>query len=337
MDGNLENEPINSIEEIDRAIVDLVQQRIEHLRHAGSREQSAGDVADNERLRLLIRHIDSLCHAEIAPMRSLFLGPEFSYTHLAAIKYFGDAAPLNPVSTIADVFDGVVRSQASRGVVPIENSTDGGIVDTLSMFVRNPVKICGEVLLPIHHCLLGRCELGEITEIYSKPQAISQCRGWLAKHLPGVELKEARSTTAAAQMAAEQETVAAIASEAAGTRYRLRVIAANIEDNLHNVTRFAVLGNEEPDPTGNDKTSLLFQVVHRPGALGDVMNVFKQHELNLTWIESYPMPAKPNEYLFFVELDGHKDELSASGVWTDLESIVQRCDVLGSYPKGSTA
>ncbi|WP_417739457.1 prephenate dehydratase [Rosistilla oblonga] len=334
---------------IDTSILDLVAQRIDILRQAGGAElpaeanariQAAVDRTatdhqiDPERLRTLLRHVASLSAAELEPRRVAYLGPQHSYSHLAALKYFGDAAMLTPESTIAAVFDAVVRGQAAMGIVPVENSTDGRVVDTLGMFVQNPVNICGEVLLPIHHYLLSSTPRDQIVEIYSKPQALSQCRGWLAQHMPDVHLKELSSTAAAAKLAAEQPGVAAIASEAAGREYGLNVIAASIEDNPNNVTRFAVLGGHEPSSSGDDKTALVLQIIHRPGALADVMNVFKTHNLNLTWIESYPMPAGPNEYLFFLELEGHKQDATVMAAIEDLKALTIRRDVLGSYPRG---
>ncbi|QDV68586.1 P-protein [Rosistilla carotiformis] len=338
------------LNEIDRAILDLVGQRMEILRQENAAESPADVSAriestvkqsaathriDPDRLRTLLRHVASLSNAELETCRIAYLGPQHSYSHLAAIKYFGDAASFTPETTIAAVFDAVGRGQAAMGIVPVENSTDGRVVDTLGMFVQTPVNICGEVLLPIHHYLLSRTPREQIVEIYSKPQALSQCRGWLAQHMPAAQLKELSSTAAAAKLAAEKPGVAAIASEAAGREYGLNVIAASIEDNPNNVTRFAVLGAHEPDSSGNDKTALVLQIIHRPGALADAMNVFKTHNLNLTWIESYPMPAGPNEYLFFVELEGHKQDAPVKAAIEDLKAFTVRRDILGSYPKDS--
>src|SRR5690606_11445466 len=167
---------------------------------------------------------------------------------------------------------------------------DGRIVDTLSMFARQPQPITGEVQLRIHHNLLGKGARSDIKEVYSKPQALSQCREWLAKHLPEARLVEMSSTTKPAELAADRPGVAAIASRQAGVAYGLDVIAANIEDNAFNVTRFAVIGGEMPKRTGQDKTTLMFQISHRPGSLADTMAIFKRNKLNLTWIESFPLP-----------------------------------------------
>lgn len=290
------------------------------------------DKRSIESLRQTLRHIDSHCRCAAVPRTVSFLGPEYSYSHLAAIKYFGDAAAFAPVASIPAVFDAVHRGDATTGLVPIENSTDGRVVDTLGMFVRRHMQICGEVLLPIHHNLLASGTRDQITEIHSKPQALSQCRAWLAANFPAAKLVEVSSTTAAAESAAADGHVAAVASLPAGRAYGLEVLNQNIEDNADNVTRFAVLGMDETEPTGSDKTSVLFQVDHRPGALADAMTAFSESELNLTWIESFPTPGKRNEYLFFVEFTGHRAQPQVADAIERLGAITRRLEILGSYP-----
>jgi chorismate mutase/prephenate dehydratase len=293
--------------------------------------QQATAALDAESRARILRHVSSLCWQSVRPLRTAYLGPMHSYSHLAALKYFGDAAALTPVASIPAVFDAVERGDAATGIVPIENSTDGRVVDTLGMFARREMEICGEVLLPIHHHLLSKTPRSEIREVHSKPQALSQCRGWLAKHLPDAQLVENSSTAAAAKLAAQRPGVAAVASIEAGQEYDLDVIDTNIEDNVNNVTRFAVLGKERPRPTGDDKTSILFQISHQPGALADAMTIFKQHRLNLTWIESFPAPDTAHEYLFFVELTGHRDDAAVTQAVAQLASESQRLTILGSY------
>lgn len=283
-----------------------------------------------------MKHVVSLSYEQTHVLEPIaYLGPIYSYSYLAAAKHFGIAAPLVPVATIAAVFDELIRGQATYGVVPIENSTDGRVVDTLGMFARLPVKVCGEVLLPVHHCLLGRCPRGEIAEIYSKPQAMSQCRGWLSKHVPDARLIEISSTAAAARLAAEKPGAAAVASREAGIHHGLHIIDENIEDNQNNVTRFAVIGNKECDPSGNDKTSLMFQLPHQPCALAEALDAFRSAKLNLTWIESFPLADHPREYLFFVELEGHIQAKGVSQALAQLRKHALRLEVLGSYPKGT--
>ena len=283
----------------------------------------------------LLRTMIGATHYSLeTPTPVAYLGPMYSYSYLAAANYFSTAASLTPVSTIAAVFEEMVRNQAEYGVVPIENSTDGRIVDTFTMFAKVQVRICGEVLLPIHHCLLGRCARGEIREVYSKPQALSQCRHWLSQHLPEARLIELSSTTAAARLASEKPGVAAVASHEAGIHYGLNVIQKNIEDNPNNSTRFAVLGHLDPMPTGEDKTSLMFQIPHHSGALAKAMQTFSKAKLNMTWIESFPIPGNSKEYLFYVEFEGHKSEKSAATAIAELGKQTLRLDVLGSYPRG---
>jgi chorismate mutase/prephenate dehydratase len=295
---------------------------------------SPSDANLDERQRSVLTYIRGATYAHsIGTSTIAYLGPEHSYSYLAACKFFGASSPLESVRTIGAVFEEVVRDQARYGVVPIENSTDGRIADTLTMFIKMPVQICGEVLLPIHHNLLARCDRSQIRTVHSKPQALSQCRDWLQEHLPNARWVEVASTTAAAKIASEEEGAAAVASIEAAIHHRLNIIARSIEDNPNNITRFAIIGKERPPSTGNDKTSLLFQVPHKPGALADVMLLFKEHGLNLTWIESFPVPGSANEYFFLVELDGHGDQPNVQSMIAKLRREALRLDVLGSYPK----
>ncbi len=200
--------------------------------------------------------------------RVCYLGPELSYSHLAAVQQFGASVEMIPVATISTVFDAINRQQAEFGLVPLENSTDGRVTDTLDMFARLPVSICGEVQLYIHHHLLGKCRRSEVRTVYSKPQALSQCRTWLARHLPDARVQETTSTTAAARLAVDEPGAAAIASRQAGVFYGLDFLAESIQDNPNNVTRFAVIGEAAPPRSGNDKTAVMFELPHQPGAGG---------------------------------------------------------------------
>jgi chorismate mutase/prephenate dehydratase len=265
-------------------------------------------------------------------LKVAYLGPAYSYTHLAALQRFGGSAELVPVASIASVFEEVNRGHVDYGLVPIENSTDGRIADTLDMFTRLSVRICGEVQLWIHHNLLARCERSEVAEVYSRPQAISQCRNWLAKHLPMARVIEVTSTSTAAQLAHDKPGVAAIASKQAGVHYGLNCLVENIEDNQANLTRFAVIGDHTNERTGHDKTSLMFEVEHRPGSLADAMAIFKRNRLNMTWIESFPIPQRQGAYLFFVELEGHQGDSRVRRATDALSRRTVRFALLGSYP-----
>ncbi|MGI9430541.1 MAG: prephenate dehydratase, partial [Bythopirellula sp.] len=312
------------LDKLDREILALINQRAE-LTAARERGASASDAAPlsaagevfdkvvasnagpltDDAVRAVFRELLGGTRAMRQKLRVAFLGPEYTYSHLAAIECFGQADELTPVGTIAAAFEEVEQGQVDYGIVPIENSTDGGIVDTLECLVRSPVQICGEVPLHIHHCLLGVCQRKDVKKIYSKPQALSQCRNWLSKHLPAAELCAVASTADAARRAAQEQGAAAIAGEQAGINHSLTVMARNIEDNRDNVTRFAVIGRESSQRTGKDKTSVLFEISHQPGALADTMAIFKRQRLNMTWIESFPMPGQRGRYLFFVEFLGH--------------------------------
>jgi chorismate mutase/prephenate dehydratase len=252
---------------------------------------------------------------------------------VATLERFGSSAEMVPVGSIAAVFEEVNRGHAEFGVVPVENSTDGRVADTLDMFTRLRVRICGEVQLRIHHNLLGRCPRSEVVEVYSKPQALSQCRHWLSRHLPSARTIEITSTSTAAQLAQDKPGAAAIASVQAGVHYGLNVLAENIEDNQGNVTRFAVIGDESAERTGHDKMAAMFEVEHRPGALADSMNIFKRNRLNLTWIESFPIARPAGGYLFFVELDGHETDSRVRKALAALEKKTLRLEILGSYPR----
>jgi chorismate mutase/prephenate dehydratase len=298
--------------------------------------QNKGPLS-NDALRSVYREVLGSARALVKPIRVAYLGPKYSYSHLAAIDRFGDGPDLTPVATIKAVFESIHFHQTDFGIVPIENSTDGRIVDTLDMFARLPTRITGEVQLAIHHHLLGKCSRGEVTEVYSKPQALSQCREWLAKNLSGAKQVEMTSTAIAAQIAADKPGAAAIASLEAGMHYGLAVIDGEIEDNKNNVTRFAVIGGEMPHRTGRDKTALMFEIAHKPGSLADAMLVFKRGRLNLTWIESFPMPGTKSEYLFFVELEGHQTDSRVKKALAALHRKTARLEVLGSYARAVTA
>lgn len=293
---------------------------------------SRGPLSD-DCIRSIYREIISGSRALEKTVRVAYLGPAYSYSHLAAIERFGQSADLVPVATISSVFEEVNRGHAEYGLVPIENSTDGRVADTLAMFTRLPVRICGEVQLPIHHCLLGRCGRSEVLEVYSRPQALSQCRNWLSKHLPGVRVVEVTSTSTAAQLAQDKPGATAIASRQAATHYELDVLAEDIEDNPGNLTRFAVIGQSTASRSGRDNTALMFEVEHRPGALADAMNIFKRNRLNLTWIESFPIPESKGRYLFFVELEGYESDAKVKRAISSLERKALRLELLGSFSR----
>ena len=295
-------------------------------------ERNEGPL-DEVAVRSVFRELISGCREQLVSCRVAFLGPSHSYSYLAAVERFGQSADFIPVGTIAAVFSEVEQRNADFGLVPLENSTDGRIADTLDMFTRISVKISSEVPLRIHHQLIGNLTRAEIRQVCSKPQALSQCRNWIAQHLPQADVVETSSTAAAAKMAAENEQVAAVASRQAAANFGLKIVARNIEDNPRNITRFAVIGLEPAERTRDDKTSLLFQLPHQPGALAGAMAVFRRGRLNLTWIESFPKPGSQNEYFFFVELQGHYEDQRVRRAVDSLKKKTERLEVLGSYPR----
>ncbi len=288
---------------------------------------------DERCIRAVFREIISGSRALEKQLRVAYLGPAYTYSHLAAIHRFGQSVELVPVGNIQAVFEEVNRRHADYGIVPIENSTDGRVADSLEMFTRLPVKICGEVQMRIHHNLLAKCPRSEVEEVYSKAQPLSQCRNWLAKHLPAARTIEVTSTTTAAQLAQDKPGAAAIASIQAGIHYGLNVLASDIEDQAGNLTRFAVIGEETGPRTGNDKCSLMVEIAHKPGSLADAMGIFKHHRLNLTWIESFPIPRPEGGYLFFIEMEGHELDTPVRKSIETLARKAVRLEVLGSYAR----
>ncbi|MFK7778031.1 MAG: prephenate dehydratase [Gimesia sp.] len=345
----------SDLKKIDREIVKLVNKRCaltvrqikadpdprkamfdprsdEDLREAIEKINASGSMTNNA-IRGVFRQILSSARRQIHPQRVAYLGPAYSYTHLAALERFGDQADLVPVNTIGAVFEEVNRGNTEFGVVPIENSTDGRVVDTLDMFTRLPLRICGEVLIAVHHNLLARCERSEITEIYSKPQALSQCREWLSRNMPQAHLHEVTSTSTAAQLAATKPGAAAVASHQASVEYDLQIIVEGIEDNVNNVTRFAIIGEEVCDPTGSDRTAILVQIAHNAGSLADTLQIFKKNKVNLTWIESFPLRGEEPGYLFFIDFEGHIQEAHIKRTISELQKRVVRLEAMGSYPR----
>ncbi len=286
-------------------------------------------------VRGIFRELIGGARSVVNTLKIAYLGPAYSFTHLAALERFGMSATFIPVNNIAAVFEEVNRGHAAYGIAPIENSTDGRVVDTLDMFTRLPLKICGEVQLAIHHNLMARCQRSEITEIYSKPQALSQCRDWLSRNMPQSRLIEVTSTSTAAQLARDKFGAAAVASRLAAVQYELQVIAENIEDNKCNVTRFAIIGDEATRPTGDDKTAILLQIPHKPGSLAEALAAFKKSNLNLTWIESFPLRGPEAGYLFFLEFEGHAADARTKRVLAELERKAVRLELLGSYPRSA--
>ena len=286
-----------------------------------------------EMTRSIWREIVSACRALEAPLTIAFLAPVATFTHQAALQRFGETAVYRPSRSMVEIFDDVERGHAQYGVVPVENSTEGAVNVTLDRLVDSDAVICGECYLDIAQQLLSRAtDLKEVKRVLSHPQGLAQCRRWLAEHLPDVATEETTSTAAAAEIAARDVTVAAIASDLAGRMYGVPVLRARIEDNRSNATRFLVIGRRPVGATGRDKTSILFAMPNTPGALHAILDPLARRGINLTKIESRPARQRPWDYVMFVDFEGHRDTPAVEGALADVRARTLFLKVLGSYP-----
>jgi len=342
------------IDAIDAEIVRLVNERAAAAAHIGKLKRQSGDatyVPDRERAVLdkvmasntgplsdrtilaVYRELMSGSFTLERPPRVAYLGPPGSFSHLAARRKFGSSVEFEPLKHIAAVFDEIEREHVDLGLVPVENSIGGGVVDTLDAFGERQVQICAEINLSVQHHLLANCPLDRIEKIYSKPEVFAQCQRWLTETGHQSHTIAVASSSRAAEMAAEEANAAAIGSELASEIYGLRKICDRIEDDPGNVTRFLVVGRDSARPTGSDKTSMLFMASDKPGSLVEVLDVFRRADINMSFIESRPSRRKKFEYCFFVDIIGHAatPEIAAA-----IEASRQHCStlrVLGSFPR----
>jgi len=342
------------IDDLDKQIIELLNRRAEVVVRVGQLKRADNTpiyspdresvilqrVAELNRgplpqktLRAIYRELMSGSFALEKPLRVGYLGPEGSYSQQAAMRKFGASVEYMPLADIRAVFEEVHRGHCDLGLVPIENSVGGGVVDTLDSFIDAAVHICAEVVLEVHHNLLARCPIDQIKVVASKPEVFAQCRNWLSASLKQVELLPVASSSKAAEMAATQPGLAAIGSTLAGELYGLQVIFANIEDNANNMTRFFVISPRPAGRTGTDKTAVMFTTAHKAGALVEVLNVFSRHGINLTNIDTRPSKRRNWEYYFFVDSEGHCEDPNFVAA---LEEARQHCGelhVLGSFPR----
>lgn len=296
-------------------------------------ERNRGPLTDEDVARLF-REIMSACRALEQPLSIAYLGPQGTYSEAAALKHFGHAVTALPLAGIEEIFHEVETGTANYGVVPVENSTEGVVSHTLDMLMISPLRICGEVELPIHHHLLGNMDaLSAVKRVYAHQQALAQCRAWLSAHLPGVELLPVSSNAEGARRAASEPGAAAIASEAAVAIYQMRSLAANIEDEPHNTTRFLVIGKQASAPSGNDKTSLLVSTRNLPGALHRLLAPLANHSISMTRIESRPSRQAVWEYVFFIDIEGHVQDPPVAAALQEIHAEAALLKVVGSYPK----
>ena len=289
---------------------------------------------DGEEIARLFREIMSACLALEKPLKVSYLGPEGTFTQAAALKHFGHSVQAQPFGAIGDIFREVEAGACEYGVVPVENSTEGVVNHTLDMFMRSPLRIAGEVTLRIHHHLLSKAEdLGALKRVYSHQQSLAQCRGWLDRYLPNAERVAVSTNADAAKLAAAAEDVAAVASEAAAELYALRVLAQRIEDEPGNTTRFLVIGPEDSPPSGQDKTSMLLSCHNEAGGLNRLLMPFAKQGISMTRIESRPSRQGVWDYVFFVDVCGHRQSPKVAAALAELKDAANLCKVLGSYPE----
>lgn len=296
-------------------------------------ELSKGPLS-KESLLAIYRELMSASFALERPPRVGYLGPRGSFSHEAAMGKFGASVEYEPLLDINGVFDAMARGHIDYGVVPVETNSTGGIVlETLDAFPTHEVTVCNEIHRAIHHNLMACCGLDEIERVYSKLEAFKQCQKWLAETGFASRIVGAPSTSDAAERAAKEPGTAAIGSALAAKLYDLSILAANIEDNPNNATRFFVLGREPAKPTGDDRTSLMLVTAHKAGALVDVLLVFQRLGINMTMITSRPSAKTDMEYNFFVDLDGHTEDASLQAALKEAKTHCRTLRVLGSYPK----
>lgn len=345
------------IDKLDQEIQTLINERGEVAQAVAKLKESAGkDIAfyrpereaqvlrevlarnkgpiPGEEMARLFREIMSVCLALEQPMTIAYLGPEGTFTQAAALKHFGHSVNTLSLGAIDEVFREVEAGAAHYGVVPIENSTEGVVNHTLDRFMISSLKICGEVELRVHHNLMGNMQdVSEIKQIYSHQQSLAQCRKWLDENLSGVERVAVGSNAKAARIAKEEPGAAAIASDIAASIYELNILRKNIEDWPDNTTRFLIIGRQETPPSGADKTSLLVSTMNKPGALHRLLNPLANNNISMSRIESRPSRMTMWDYVFFIDIEGHKNDPQIAVALTELEKEAAMLKILGSYPK----
>ncbi len=344
-----------SINGIDETILNLINKRLIIAKEIGciKKEQNTyvyDKIRENEIMERLARlnagplkaqalhqiftNIISASREIQTPTTISYLGPEATFTHVAAMEMFGHSAEYVPQTSIRDVFMEVIKGKCNYGMAPVENSIEGAINHTLDLFFESDLRICAEKYLNISHALLARSSnIGDIKVIYSHPQPFGQCRGWIRKNLPNAVLIECNSTAIAAQKAFAEKNTAAIANSEAAHIYGLQILESGIEDYSNNITRFLLIGRDEPKPTGDDKTSIMFAISHVPGALYKILQPIAEAGINMSKLESRPTKHENWSYFFFVDFDGHIED---DHIYQTIEQMKPYCKYLkwlGSYPR----
>ena len=342
------------IDEIDRKLVQIVSDRARIVVQIGKAKRGDGTpiyaphrekevlaraIANNpgplsdRTIEAIYRELMSGSFSLELPLRVGYLGPQGSFSHVAAIRHFGSSVECDDLHEIDHVFEEVQAKRCHYGLVPYENSIGGGITDTLDAFQLFDVTIYAEALIDVSQTLLTNCQPNEIKRIYSKPQIFSQCRQWLSKHYPEAELISMASSSAAVRHTANEPNAAAIGSELAGEIYGVKPLFEHIEDKPNNITRFLIIATEAALPTGEDKTSIMFVTAHKPGALVDVLGVFRDASINLSHIDKRPSGRSNWEYTFFIDCDAHRSDENMAAAIEAAHSHCVSLKVLGSYPR----
>jgi chorismate mutase / prephenate dehydratase len=297
------------------------------------KELNEGPLPD-EVVGRLFREIMSACLALERPITVAYLGPQGTFSERAAVKHFGEGADTQPTGSIDEVYRAVESGAADFGIVPVENSTEGAVGRSLDLMPQTPLKICGEVVIRIHHHLMSRAiaDVKAIQRVFSHGQSLAQCHEWLNTNLPHAERIAVSSNAEAARRAAVEPASAAVAGEMAAAHYRLSILASNIEDEPNNTTRFLVLGDYEPKPTGHDKTSLVLSAANRAGAVYEMLTPFARRGVSMSKFESRPSKVAVWDYLFFVDIEGHLADSNVTDALEEVKKIAGYVKVLGSYP-----
>lgn len=342
-----------AIDQLDAQIVGLLNERTKHVLAIGEIKLKAGEEIyaphrervvlervcklnggpiTNSSLQAIYREVMSSALSLEKSLTIAYLGPEATFTHQAAIRRFGSSLKYASQKTIPDVFSEVSKGRADYGVVPVENSTEGVVTHTLDMFVDSDLKIVSQIVLPISHCLVSKSKKDQIKKLFVHPQTLAQCRGWIQKNLPHAELIETSSNARSVELTAAEKKTGAIAGVLAAEKYNVPILEHDIQDNSANATRFLVLGRQCSPTTGHDRTSVMFSIADKVGALHSTLAPFRRYKLNMTKIESRPSKRKAWEYFFFVDVDGHMQDKKLAKALEQLATHCSFLKVLGSYP-----
>ena len=343
-----------AIDEVDARIVELLKKRAEWVHEVGCiKKEKNSPIFVPERETALLNKLNRL-NAGVLPEASLqaiyreiiscsffleggltiaYLGPKGTWSHQAALKQFGKSCELIPCQSFKDVFDMVDRGKAQYGVVPVENSSEGSVTAVMDLFVTSPLKICAQINLNIRNSLMADIPREHIRILYSHPQVLGQTRNWIQRHFPNAELVETSSTTKASILAKENAAMGAASLDCplAAELFGLNILEEDVQDQSCNTTRFAVIGRQETQPSGRDRTSLLIRIQHKPGTLAEVVNCFQRHNNNLIRIESRPSKVINWEYVFYIDAAGHIQESPLRETLPELEQHCSMLKILGSY------